>query len=102
MSATPKKSSVKKKSPSKNLTLDLLPPGESGTVLAVNGSGVISKRLMEMGVVPGSVIQVVKTAPLGDPIEISIRQSRLALRKTEARTILVTYQKLSQKPPAKK
>ena len=73
-----------------SLSLASLPTGTQARVIAVNGSGAIARRLMEMGVVPGAPVRVIKTAPLGDPIEIRVRGYHLALRLTEAQTILVT------------
>ncbi|MBA2734397.1 MAG: ferrous iron transport protein A [Acidobacteria bacterium] len=70
-------------------SLARLPIGAQARVIAVNGSGAIARRLMEMGVVPGAPIRVIKTAPLGDPIEIRVRGYHLALRRTEAQTISV-------------
>lgn len=70
-------------------TLDRLPLGASARVLAVNGEGAVARRLMEMGVVPGAPVRVVKTAPLGDPMEVRVRGYSLALRREEARTISV-------------
>ena len=64
--------------------------GTQARVIAVNGSGAIARRLMEMGVVPGAQVRVIKTAPLGDPIEVRVRGYHLALRRTEAQTITVT------------
>ena len=64
--------------------------GATATVVRVNGESVVSKRLMEMGVVPGVTIRVVKTAPFGDPIQIRVRGYSLALRRNEAETIEVT------------
>jgi ferrous iron transport protein A len=72
------------------LSLARLPIGTQARVIAVNGSGAIARRLMEMGVVPGAPIRVIKAAPLGDPIEIRVRGYHLALRRTEAQTISVT------------
>ena len=72
------------------LSLARLPIGTRARVIAVNGSGAIARRLMEMGVVPGAPIRVIKAAPLGDPIEIRVRGYNLALRRTEAQTISVT------------
>ena len=70
-------------------TLDELPIGAPARVLAVGGSGPVARRLMEMGVVPGAPVSVVKTAPLGDPLEVRVRSYHLALRRTEAQTITV-------------
>jgi Fe2+ transport system protein FeoA len=72
------------------LSLTRLPIGAQARVIAINGSGAIARRLMEMGVVPGAPVRVIKAAPLGDPIEIRVRGYHLALRRTEAQTILVT------------
>ena len=72
-----------------NSTLAHLPVGVPARVVAVNGLGAITRRLMEMGVVPGARIRVIKAAPLGDPLEVRVRGYHLALRRTEARTISV-------------
>jgi Fe2+ transport system protein FeoA len=66
-----------------------LPIGTHARVLSVNGTGAIARRLMEMGVVPGAQVRVIKAAPLGDPIEVRVRGYHLALRRTEAQTITV-------------
>jgi ferrous iron transport protein A len=71
------------------VSLDSLPPGTPARVLSVEGSGPVARRLMEMGVVPGAPVCVIKTAPLGDPLEVRVRNYHLALRRTEARTISV-------------
>ncbi|HVF49308.1 MAG TPA: ferrous iron transport protein A [Pyrinomonadaceae bacterium] len=69
--------------------LDALPFGVQARVVAVGGAGAVARRLMEMGVVPGAPVRVVKSAPLGDPIEVRVRGYHLALRRTEAQTISV-------------
>jgi ferrous iron transport protein A len=71
------------------LTLARLPVGAQARVISIDGSGAIARRLMEMGVVPGAPVRVIKAAPLGDPIEIRVRGYHLALRRTEAQTISV-------------
>ncbi len=58
-----------------------------GIVRKVSGTGNIKHRLIDMGVVPGSKVVVLKFAPLGDPIEIKIKNFDLSLRKSEAATI---------------
>lgn len=73
-----------------NLTLTNLPVGREARVTAVNGTGRVTRRLMEMGVIPGVAVQVVKTAPFGDPIEIRVRGYSLAMRKSEADAIEVS------------
>jgi len=72
------------------MPLDALPRGVEARVLRMEGSGPVAKRLMEMGIVPGAPVSVVRSAPLGDPIEIRVRGYHLALRRSEARTITVT------------
>ncbi len=58
--------------------------GEKGVVVAVSGEGAIRRRLFDMGITPGAEIYLRKKAPLGDPIEISLRGYELTLRKAEA------------------
>ena len=70
-------------------TLRSLPIGAGGRVTKVNGSGRIARRLMEMGVVPGVTVEVVKTAPFGDPIEVRVRGYSLAMRRSEAEAVEV-------------
>ncbi len=72
-----------------NSSLANLPIGAHARVIAVNGTGAIARRLMEMGVVPGAQVRVIKAAPLGDPIEVRVRGYHLALRRAEAQTITV-------------
>ena len=64
-------------------------PGVSGVVEALEGHGNIQHRLVDMGVVKGSHITVVKVAPLGDPVEVKVKGTALALRKNEASMISV-------------
>lgn len=70
---------------------DLL-PDESGRVVSVSGSGQLKHRLVAMGVTPGAWLIVRKFAPLGDPMEINIRNYALSIRKHDARTIMVDMQ----------
>ncbi|MDE7439682.1 MAG: ferrous iron transport protein A [Clostridia bacterium] len=63
--------------------------GESGKIVAVLGEGRIRRRLFDMGVTPGAVLTMRKKAPLGDPIEVTIRGYELTLRKTEAEFVEV-------------
>ncbi len=71
------------------MTLKDLKPGESGIVVSIGEKGPIRRRLMDMGVTPGAIIEVVKVAPLGDPIEVNIRGYELSLRKDEAKSIVL-------------
>ncbi len=73
----------------KRTTLADLQPGQQGTVVRVGSNGDTARRLMEMGVVRGERIRVVKCAPFGDPIELELEGYHLSLRKWDARTILV-------------
>ena len=65
-------------------TLDQFKIGEEGVVRSVAGEGRVRRRLFDMGVTPGAGIILKKKAPLGDPMEISIRGYELTLRKNEA------------------
>ncbi|HMS38989.1 MAG TPA: FeoA domain-containing protein [Pyrinomonadaceae bacterium] len=71
------------------MTLANLEIGTEAKVTQILGETPATKRLMEMGVVPGVKVRVVKSAPFGDPIEIRVRGYSLALRKSEAETIEV-------------
>jgi ferrous iron transport protein A len=70
-------------------SLDRLRAGRDARVLAVKGEGAVARRLLEMGVIPGAPVRVVKCAPLGDPLEVRVRNYHLALRRSEAQTISV-------------
>ena len=70
-------------------TLDRLEPGMRGRIARIEGVDPTRRRLMELGLVPGTEVRVVRRAPLGDPIELEVRGVRLALRRSEARTIHV-------------
>ena len=58
--------------------------GESGIVKSVSGEGKIKRRLFDMGITPGADVKMRKKAPLGDPIEVTLRGYELTLRKSEA------------------
>ena len=66
------------------LKLSEMNVGETGRIIKVNGTGIIRKRLLDMGVTPSSIVYLRKKAPLGDPIEITIRGYELTLRKEES------------------
>jgi len=72
------------------MTLDMVPQNVNARVASVTSTDPHSLRLMEMGVVPGAPVRVVKSAPLGDPIHVCIRNYHLALRRAEAKSITVT------------
>ena len=72
------------------MTLANLEIGSEARVTKINGNNAITKRLMEMGVIPGVSVKVIKSAPFGDPIQILVRGYNLAMRKSEADVIEVS------------
>ena len=70
-------------------TLNDLREGERGTILEIDGSDSVAARLMEMGLIPGEVVQMIGQAPLGDPVEYSVVGYRLSLRRIEARRVRI-------------
>ena len=71
-------------------TLEDLVPGQSGTIVSVgNKSGAVKRRLVDMGLTPGTEVKVTKIAPLGDPIEVTLRGYELSLRKEDAAQIVM-------------
>ncbi len=75
----------------KEMTLTELPIGQNARVSSIDKKNRITKRLMEMGVVPGVSVEVVKTAPFGDPIEVRVRGYSLAMRRNEADAVTVNF-----------
>lgn len=71
-------------------TLRETKPGETVTVTKLNGSGAIKRRIMDMGLTKGVSVFVRKVAPLGDPVEVTIRGYELSLRKDDAELIEVS------------
>ncbi len=71
------------------VTLDTVKPGEKATVTSVDGERDIKKRITEMGLTRGAVVEVERVAPLGDPLDIKVRGYRLSLRKEEASKVMV-------------
>ena len=66
------------------VTLNSLKPGQRGKVLKISARGEATRRIVEMGVTPGAVVEVEQVAPLGDPIDIKVKGYHLSLRKEEA------------------
>ena len=64
--------------------------GEKVTVVKLTGEGAVKRRIMDMGITKGTDIYVRKVAPLGDPIEVTVRGFELSLRKDEAQNVLVS------------
>lgn len=81
-----------------------LRPGERGTITRIGNKGVFRRRIMDMGVVPGAEIEMVRVAPLGDPVEFRIKGYNLSLRKGDAKEIEVesTMLPLSMVSPGEK
>ena len=70
-------------------TLKEVRVGESVTVVKLHGEGPVKRRIMDMGITKGTAVLVRKVAPLGDPIEISVRGYELSIRKADAEMIEV-------------
>ncbi len=86
---TVKKLKQEKREPSTNVPLSSLLPGEKGRVVKVGGQGAIRRKIVEMGLVRDTVVEVEKLAPLGDPMDLKVKGYHLSLRKQEAAGILV-------------
>jgi len=71
------------------MTLKDLQIGKSGVVETVGGEKILRRRLLEMGITPGTAITVKKAAPMGDPIELLLRGYVLSLRLQEAERITI-------------
>ena len=72
------------------MTLKEIAVGQSAVIKTVGGEGALRRHLLDMGVIPGAEITVVKLAPLGDPMEIQIHGYELTLRLADADCILVS------------
>ena len=70
-------------------TLKEVPVGKSARVVKLHGEGAIKRRIMDMGITKGVEVFVRKVAPLGDPMEISLRGDELSLRKADAEMVEV-------------
>ena len=71
------------------MRIDELAPGQSGVIEYVGGEGELRDRLLDMGLTPGTNILLRKAAPLGDPIQLSLRGYELTIRKADAARIIV-------------
>lgn len=71
------------------VALNELKPGQKGRIVKVRGRGETHKRIVDMGVTPGTLVEVVRVAPLGDPIDVKVKGYHLSLRKEEAAGIAV-------------
>jgi len=73
-----------------SLTLADLQPGQTGTVTELQSAGLQRRRLMDLGVVPGTRVRVELRSPLGDPVAYRVRGALVVLRQEQARQILVS------------
>ncbi|MBZ4673081.1 MAG: FeoA family protein [Spirochaeta sp.] len=71
------------------MTLGSLRPGDRARVLSIGTQGTLRQRILDMGITPRVVVQLIKVAPLGDPLELTVRGYQLSLRKQEASLIEV-------------
>jgi len=69
--------------------LSELEPGEKGTIVKVQGSGALRRRLLDMGLIRGTEIEMVRKSPLGDPLEFLVKGYNLSLRKRECENVYV-------------
>lgn len=74
----------------KDTTLDTLKPGEKARITKVRVRGSARRKLMDMGMVAGTDIELVRNAPLGDPMDYNIKGYHLSIRKEEAKQIFIT------------
>ena len=70
-------------------TLASLEPGQRGKVVSVEGDADATRRLMDLGMIRGTSVEMVRRAPLGDPLEVRVRGFMLTLRRSEAEHITV-------------
>ena len=71
------------------MTLNEVKPGQVATIARINGQGPVKRRIMDMGLTKGTEVVVRKVAPLGDPIELTVRGYELSIRRDEAAAIEV-------------
>ena len=71
------------------MTLKEVAVGHSAKVVKLEGEGAVKRRIMDMGITKGTQIEVRKVAPLGDPIEVTVRGYELSVRKADAENIIV-------------
>ena len=63
--------------------------GESGVVDSINITGIIRRRIIDMGLTKGSTVTIEKVAPLGDPIDVKVKDFHIAIRKSDAKNIII-------------
>lgn len=70
-------------------TLKTVPVGETCKVVKLHGEGAVKRRIMDMGITKGTEVHIRKIAPLGDPVEVTVRGYELSLRKADAEMVEV-------------
>ncbi len=70
-------------------TLKNVKVGQSAKIVKLHGEGAVKRRIMDMGITKGTVVKIRKVAPLGDPIELTVRGYELTIRKSDAEMIEV-------------
>ncbi len=68
-------------------SLDQLKPGEKGRVASLSKAGDMAQRLMEMGLLEGDEVELIRVAPMGDPLEVLVGDYHLSLRRSEAKLV---------------
>ena len=84
------------------MTLNLLQPGRTARVVSVGGEGALRQHFLDMGLIPGAEVTMIKFAPLGDPVELRIHGYELTLRLADAAQIEIVPAEISasEKPEA--
>jgi len=80
------------------MTLREILPGQNAVVEKLGGEGPLRRRMIDMGVTPGTIIHVISVAPMGDPVKIFLRGYELSLRKDDAERITIDAQSVSGNP----
>ena len=79
----------KKEKTEEGKTYDWIKPGGRVKIVGISGTDRIRKRLLDMGIIPGIEMEILRIAPLGDPVEFIVRGTRISLRKEEYKFIMV-------------
>ena len=69
--------------------------GQTVKVVKLNGTGPVKRRIMDMGIIKGQLVQVIRVAPLGDPIEVTVRGYELSVRKADCEMIEVELEEVA-------
>jgi Fe2+ transport system protein FeoA len=80
------------------VTLDQVEIGKPVEITSVAGERGFRRRLLELGLLPGTTVTVLRVAPLGDPVELLVRDTHLSIRRREAREIEVTPEPTGTRP----